>query len=439
MESMKKISAVTLLVTVSFVTAATADIDVYSDGSDFALTVGPGETATIDLGGAVTGNWDDPSPQPTSGIFDTNMWAVVFKYTTVDVQSGGTVNFANHPSGAPVVWLVQGSVNISGTVSLNGDGGHQDSQNRTYSEPGPGGFRGGRGSDSSSSGSAGFGPGGARLGSSLSFGSGGGFGSSGGYGEWDNVTSGGTPGAVYGNPLVLPLIGGSGGSGGQNGSSGGGGGAGGGAILIASNTTITVAGTVRANGGNYGSSSFSNGRGAGGPGSGGAIRLVGDTVTGGGSLSAIAGSQFYYNGSNSGGYGGVGRIRVEANSITLSDPGTPVFTVGLPGSPVKIWPDALAPVIRVISLNGHPVSISPKRGLYFPDQEVYMSEAATVPLVIQAYNVPAAATLTIRIIRKSGSDSQYSAILVDEPAGLWQADVQIPSEISAIQVRAVLP
>jgi hypothetical protein len=71
---------------------------------------------------------------------------------------------------------------------------------------------------------------------------------------------------VYGNSLVVPLLGGSGGCGsnGGDGYNGQGGGGGGGAILIAANTKVTVTGAVLANGGT----------GALGGGSGGAFRIV---------------------------------------------------------------------------------------------------------------------------------------------------------------------
>lgn len=86
------------------------------------------------------------------------------------------------------------------------------------------------------------------------------------------------------------------------------GGAGGGAILIACQNTITLNGTVRANGGSgryWGSNNYSSG------GSGGGIRLVANTLSGTGIVQALAG----------GGYqsGGLGRIRIErvVNDNTL--------------------------------------------------------------------------------------------------------------------------
>ncbi len=134
-----------------------------------------------------------------------------------------------------MVWLVNGNVTIDGVLSLNG----QDAPSApTLAEPGPGGFRGGTGYFASNVGaSAGFGPGGGQwniVGNG--WGGGGSYGSAGAYGP-----------PTYGNPSLIPLLGGSGGGG--YGGDGRGGGAGAGAILIASPGTISLPGTIRANGG----------------------------------------------------------------------------------------------------------------------------------------------------------------------------------------------
>ena len=107
---------------------------------------------------------------------------------------------------------------------------------------GPGGFRGGI---CGASPTPGQGPGGgaaADIGSDASYGT---------VGESIDPTlrnadwSYANPGATYGNPFLIPLIGGSGGGGSRirihGGGSGGGGGGGGGAMLIAANGEIGLA------------------------------------------------------------------------------------------------------------------------------------------------------------------------------------------------------
>ena len=149
--------------------------------------------------------------------------------------------------------------------------------------------------------SSGLGPGGANF--QHDQGWGGSFGTSGSAGP-----------VPYGNPSLIPLLGGSGGGG--DGNDPGGGGAGGGAILIACQNTLSVTGTVRANGG---SRSFHSGGG-----SGGGIRMVADTLSGSGAVQANGGSGWSY-------HGGLGRLRLEratnSSDYTIT-PDPSVVTLG---------------------------------------------------------------------------------------------------------------
>lgn len=76
----------------------------------------------------------------------------------VNIPAGKTVAFKNHPSRAPVVWLVTGDVMVNGSLNLSGQNGVEVP---FLAEPGPGGFRGGPGYyHSSVRSSGGLGPGG---------------------------------------------------------------------------------------------------------------------------------------------------------------------------------------------------------------------------------------------------------------------------------------
>src|SRR5258708_38106694 len=155
----------------------------------------------------------------------------VFQFTTIHIGKGVTVKLSSRKLTGPIFWLAQGPVQIDGTIDISGDDGGV-----SPSIAGAGGYPAG------APGKAGFGP------------------------------SGFTP-----NSFLVPLVGGSGGKGGAT----RGGGAGGGAILIASNTSITLTGSIVANGG-----SSSGGWG----GNGGAIRLVAPFIAGtDGSISAGGG------------------------------------------------------------------------------------------------------------------------------------------------------
>ena len=84
-----------------------------SDGSDGPFT--PQVHREVDLSLAIPGD-ALMTPGTGDGVYDVTRWAVVFKYASIDIPDGVTVTFTNHPSRAPVVWLVDGDVIISGTI-----------------------------------------------------------------------------------------------------------------------------------------------------------------------------------------------------------------------------------------------------------------------------------------------------------------------------------
>ncbi|MCA9758419.1 MAG: hypothetical protein KDA27_21665 [Candidatus Eisenbacteria bacterium] len=406
--------------------SAHADIFVPSDGSDGVLT----GTQQIDLSLAAYTDgegetWEIPSPIEGQGVYDTKKWAVVFKYESVNIASGQTITFKNHPSRAPVVWLVQGDVTIAGTVNLDGGGGNDQSP----SSPGPGGFRGGRRIvNYQDPASEGLGPGG------------GGF--DGTYGRPGSyaTNAGGVSGLTYGNVRILPLIGGSGGAGDPNWwDSRGGGGAGGGAILIAAQGEINIAssGLILCRGGNSGV--CGNGNERPGAGSGGAIRLVADLISGSApGLRAIGGCVGYNS------QGGNGRIRLEANAITITnlpDIGND-WTWMLPPefNGAEIWPAADAPTVRVTSIGGEDVPIDPSSR--FAEQgDVFLTTADSVDVVVEAENVPLDWTVVVEITQRSGDRAQRTPTTLiggNELLSTWS--VRVPplpaTDYVAVQARA---
>ena len=145
-------SLLTTLALLGGVGSAFAQLIIPSDGTDG--TFSPAANIEVDLSQAVTGTWSDPNgANAGKGIYDATKWAIVFKYASVNIPAGVTVTFKNHPSHAPVIWLVQGGVTIAGTVSVNGKPGVSGPDALTLTEPGPGGFR------SAASGPAGYGSG----------------------------------------------------------------------------------------------------------------------------------------------------------------------------------------------------------------------------------------------------------------------------------------
>ena len=232
-----------------------------SDGRDGALNVT--ETTTLDL--------------PADGIF---------RFTTVTVASGVTLQFNRNPLNTPVYILATGNINILGAISVSG----REGTSFSGGQGGPGGFDGGLPGIAGSLPGAGYGPGAGLGGDHTSDPST--VAGSGAYGGLPSYSSA-RNGAIYGSPLLVPLIGGSG----SSGTSIVGGGGGGGAILLASDTRVHISGSVQALGSRAAFTTIAIG-------SGGAIRIVSPIVSGNGALivSAIG---------PSGHSGGHGRVRID--------------------------------------------------------------------------------------------------------------------------------
>jgi hypothetical protein len=351
------------------------------------------------------------------GIYDPVKWAVVFKYTSVNIPTGVTVTFKNHPSHAPVVWLVQGDATIAGTLNLNGKSG---ALSGILTEAGPGGFQGGGGYSPSRPVGSGHGPGGGGQPASGLFDANGGSYATQGGGD-------GVPGPIYGNPAILPLIGGSGGTGYGNqrdayriaGSSGGG------ALLLCAGDILDVSGTVSATGG----LSMT------GCGSGGAIRIIANVVSGNGVLNA--------EGTPADGqtWGGFGRIRIEANAVTFTGVRYPAPSVYAPlfTDPV-IWPPANTPAIAIAQIAGGSAPVDPHAVLSTSDHYTTLDVSPTAAFVVRlnATNVPPDWNVILRVVPYYGKDFIAAAHLVsgDETASVWQATITSPVGVSAIQARA---
>jgi hypothetical protein len=391
-------------------TTARADIDVPTDGSDGVLDITT--NTTIDLGVATTGTWSDASSHATGaaghGIYDPAKWAVVFKYQSVKIHTGATLTFKNRAGNPPVVWLVAEDVVTSGTIDISGQTAHSAGL-RYFTEPGPGGFRGGLGNSYASQWSGGMGPGGGIVSGDVYW-------RPGGY-----ATPGGNGGKTYGNPMIIPLIGGSGASGGEGGL---GGGNGGGAILIASKQTIQIdGGGILANGGaSLGGVPMG--------GSGGAVRMIGDAILGAGPV--------YANGS---GWAGNGRIRLEGNTISLTNTISPSpSSVMLAGAP-QIWPETTHPTATIVSIGGQAISGDPRASLVGGQTDLSLSQTGTTEVIVQTSNVSPAATVTVKVVPVLSSNFSVNATLDSgtTTTATWKASVTLPQGAAAFQVRVALP
>lgn len=240
----------------------------------------------------------------------------------------------------------------------------------------------------------------------------------------------GTPpalgGPAYGNPFILPLIGGSGGGGssGRGISFGGGCGSGGGAILIASSGTITLStGSLI---------SVSGGRGGDWPidttargGSGGAIRLIANVASVSGTLQA--------NESITG--GADGRIRIEADMIGLFNPPDPIPSTS--SAPGPVFPPADAPTLKATLLDGVAVPADPDAGILTTELDINTLDLITID--IEATTIPAGVTVEVRAAPSSGDFiTATSTPLAPAGGGLLiaTAELALPHGRTEIHLRA---
>ena len=393
-----------------------------ADGSDGPLLITT--NTEIDLSNAVDGAWDaNNSANAGRGIYDPTKWAVVFKYSSVTINAGATVKFKNHHTRAPVVWLVNGNVTIDGTVSLDGQ---QGVDFPGLAEPGPGGFRGGMIFTDGVGFGAGFGPGGGQRGPGWPVG-----GSYGTLGLKNNSSA--TPSPTYGNPSLIPLIGGSGGGAHSDRDSGIplGGGAGGGAFLLASAGTVAVAGEIRSTGG--------AGRTAGG--SGGGIRLVASALSGSGKINALGGT---INNWNAGGQGRIRLERVAGNSTFVIVPSPSVIQL-TDTSTALLWPPVSAPQVEVVSIGASVAPADPSASFDNLPADFVIADVTTTPVVIKTTNVEQASQVKVRVTpRTNGNytevDATVSQVVSTNPLVInWTATLPVSTGASAVIVRVIRP
>ena len=249
--------------------------------------------------GALTITNNTVLPVPSNGVFHC---------TTITIASGTTLSFTPNELNTPVYLLAQGNVLIEGTIDVSGQHWHAGGRG------GPGGFAGGATAKPGLPAGDGRGPGGGRGGSSNNSGDPG-YPGNGSFGAVDARTSSTNHGRIYGNALLVPLIGGSGGGGRPDGYIGGGGG---GAILIASDTSIWLGGIISARGG---SGNFFH------SGSGGGVRLVAPAINGPGIVDARNGNDAW-----------TGRIRLDRIHGGLPT----LWGVSSIGSLMSVFPEGLA-------------------------------------------------------------------------------------------------
>lgn len=343
----------------------------------------------------------------------------ILNCTTITVTPGHSLSFTKNANNTPVYLLATGDVTLSGYVYVQGSG----PTGRRGGDGGPGGFAGGQGGPSPSNG---LGPGGGKggwvgVGTTNSLPTGSSYRGSGGFGTSGIPTA--TAGPVYGNSLLIPLVGGSGGGGAFGGASDVGaqvgGGGGGGALLVASNTKITMGwdgyNGVLAQGG-YSPYQY-------GFGSGGGVRFVAPTITGTGAIRVVGGGQ------NQQGTGGYGRVRLDAltNSLNLVDAdGSAGYTTF--GANMTVFLSNL-PQIKIISAAGQTIATDRVDPVFVL---LPAGTSATQAVIVQVSNFKAVVPLRAVITPESGDRLTFD-FQVDNTVGgnsNGSVNVQIPAGVS---------
>jgi hypothetical protein len=262
--------------------------------------------STFDSTALTFGNWcGQVQPTPVALAQSNGPDAVVLPLAALQVANGASLVVTGS---RPVIFAVYGDVTVAGTVDASasdttpGAGGDQNCGTR----------QGGDGSGDTKRFSGASGGGGGGLGTA---------GGAAGEGNTDGMhIAGGIAGVAGATATLVPLIGGC--AGGMAGGCTTAGGAGGGAVQISVAGSLTVTGTVRANGadGALPCGPMDEGGGTGG-GSGGAILLEASTVqTSGATLQANGG-----DGGANGSFAGVykcGSSKGGAGSTSASSAGT---------------------------------------------------------------------------------------------------------------------
>jgi hypothetical protein len=402
MKKYTELVAILAIAIAALVPSSFAQLSVPSDGSDGALNIST--NTVIDLSQALTGTWSNPGSG--NGIYDPTQWAVVFKYSSINIASGASVTFANHYANPPVIWLVQSNVTINGTVSVNGNNGvNGDNYGGLLpaeflpTVPGPGGFRGAAYDQVVGPGD-GFGPGGG-VGAQRS----------------DGVSVPGSYQNSYGNPQILPLIGGSGTSSTARGSGDNDSGAsGGGAILIVASGTVSMNGQITATPGVVLDRAVYA--------AGGGIRIVANQISGNGIIDAEPS----------------GQTRMEANGISQQLNITPNVDLVSPGTTPIIFPTGTAPSVSIVSVAGLSAPSDPQANVT-SSADIGIQTNSPVTVVLQTQNFPTTGTVALRVVPTYASSWMTNATFASGNAtsATWQVTAQIPLGYCVLQAHATAP
>ena len=220
---------------------------------------------------------------------------------------------------------------------------------------------------------------------------------------------------IYGNPQILPLIGGSGAGSQGNDNSGS---AGGGAILIAATETVTINGLISAQNGSAGPKFGAD------VGAGGAIKIIADQVLGTGELNAIRD----------------GRVRIETSLLATTLITQPESIAVPPSSPPTIFPAANSPTVRIVSVDGVDSPNDPSAPLE-ASADIPIQNNGTLTVIMETTNFPIEGVVQLRIAEKFGNSRLLTASYTsgDLNSALWTVQTTLEDGFNTLQARATSP
>jgi hypothetical protein len=239
---------------------------------------------------------------------------------------------------------------------------------------------------------------------------------------------------LYGNPQIVPLIGGSG-SQAYSGPDGlNSGGAGGGAILIVAGGTVVVNGSISVKGWGrflypylYSSAS-------------GAVKIIANRIEGVGTIDA--------SGPNPRGdfplQGTEGRTRMETTYLAPTLNIFPNAVAVAPGATPTLWPATNAPTVRVHSVvtanSTNSAPLDPYAAVAGTSDIAIQSNDAAI-IYLETQNLTIQGTVSLRITPKYGNYTQVNATYVSGNIlqALWQVTATLPQGYCTLQARATSP
>jgi hypothetical protein len=200
--------------------------------------------------------------------------------------------------------------------------------------------------------------------------------------------------------------------------------------VIASSGSITIAGSVTANGGRGGNGAPEAYGGGGG--SGGGIRLVANTITGNGVINASGGAP-----GNTccalapGTSGGNGIVRLESFAFTYTGSVVPGASFATPG---LVTPPGL-PTLTIASIGGSAPPANPVGNFSTIDVSLPSTVTNPVPVVVAATNIPVPTGVTVQARPQFGDASTTNGTLAGSKASSSATiNVTLSSGVSVIQV-----